>query len=205
VHVIVPPPFHWPEALVYWGIHLWAFVPELRLARRGAREAGAEDAGSLRRIVWTVQLSYLVALALALQPRGRMGADRPVLAAACLLLIAGGLLRRACFQALGEDFSGAVRTRVGQRVVDAGPYRWVRHPSYVAAITMLTGCGLALGNWASALVMLLATAVVYRWRAVVEERALLAALGEDYRAYAAVTPRFLPRLGGRLGISRSGR
>jgi phospholipid methyltransferase len=63
-------------------------------------------------------------------------------------------------------------------VVEDGPYRWVRHPSYTGLILTFVGFGLALGNWAAlAVVAVVPTAgLVYRMR--VEERALLDGLGE---------------------------
>jgi protein-S-isoprenylcysteine O-methyltransferase len=48
---------------------------------------------------------------------------------------------------LGRFFTFDVAVQSGQTVVDAGPYRYIRHPSYAGALT-LVGLGQALGNWA---------------------------------------------------------
>jgi len=50
---------------------------------------------------------------------------------------------------LGRSFTVDVRIRAGQRVVDSGPYRWVRHPSYAGLLLICVGIGLALGNGAA--------------------------------------------------------
>ena len=56
----------------------------------------------------------------------------------------------------------------------------------------LLGCGVMLGNWAGALASsaVLLAAVVYRIR--IEERALIANLGDAYRAFAKDRARLLP-------------
>lgn len=73
-----------------------------------------------------------------------------------------------------------------------GPYRWIRHPSYTGALITLFGVGLALGNWLSLIVILVAGFTGYSYRVMVEERTLLTALGEPYREYMKHTKRFIP-------------
>jgi protein-S-isoprenylcysteine O-methyltransferase Ste14 len=109
-----------------------------------------------------------------------------------LAVLAGTVLRRLCFRALGASFTGEVRVRPEQQVVSDGPYRWVRHPSYTAGVLMIVGVAIALGSWIGALIALLCTIAGYAYRVDVEERALLATLGEPYRAYRARTKRFIP-------------
>ncbi len=57
---------------------------------------------------------------------------------------------------------------------------------------MHLGCGLALANWMAALVLFLSTGLSYLYRVYVEEKALMAGLGEDYREYMRRTKRFVP-------------
>ena len=51
-------------------------------------------------------------------------------------------------------FSSVVRIQTdrGHRVITTGPYRWVRHPGYAAAIPMILASGLALGSWFAMLI-----------------------------------------------------
>lgn len=72
-----------------------------------------------------------------------------------------------------------------------GPYRWVRHPMYSAGFAVLW----ADPRWTVNGLAFAAAASLYLWLGSVhEERRLLRFYGEAYRAYAARTPRFLPRL-----------
>jgi isoprenylcysteine carboxyl methyltransferase (ICMT) family protein len=57
--------------------------------------------------------------------------DRPaIFAFAFLLAIAGIVLRWYAIVTLGRFFSMRVQTTSDQQVVESGPYRFVRHPSY---------------------------------------------------------------------------
>ena len=116
----------------------------------------------------------------------------PLFVTGLLLIISGSLLRRYCFRTLGKYFTGDVQAAADQRVVDTGPYRVVRHPSYTGGTMMFVGMGLALGNWVSLIVMTVATVVAYSYRVAVEERALLDTLGERYARYAMTRKRFIP-------------
>jgi len=96
--------------------------------------------------------------------------------------------------ALGRFFTVDVATYTDQRVVDAPPYRRIRHPSYSGSMLSLVGTGLMLGHWLGLLLIALASIVTFGYRVRLEERALLAALGEPYAAYMRRTKRFVPFL-----------
>ena len=59
----------------------------------------------------------------------------------------------------------------GQRVIDSGPYRFVRHPMYSAVIPLLVGLSLWLGSFAGAIVAIVPT-VLIGIRAMLEEKFL---------------------------------
>jgi len=109
-------------------------------------------------------------------------------------MILGSLLRRHCFRMLGPSFTAAVVVLPGQIIVERGAYHWVRHPSYTAGLLFLGGIAIALGNWISILVVWITVALTLVYRVRVEERALIATLGEPYRAYMRRTKRFLPMI-----------
>jgi protein-S-isoprenylcysteine O-methyltransferase Ste14 len=77
-------------------------------------------------------------------------------------------------------------------VIEAGPYRYIRHPSYTGALITVIGLGLALGNWVSFIAMLACISVGYAYRIHVEEAALVSALGQPYREYMSRTARLVP-------------
>jgi protein-S-isoprenylcysteine O-methyltransferase Ste14 len=95
-----------------------------------------------------------------------------------------------------NSFAAAVvrlQTERGHRVIDSGPYAWVRHPMYSGAIVFFVGAALLLGSWWGVAMSLLFV-VLFAIRAGIEERTLTAGL-PDYADYAArVRYRLLPGL-----------
>jgi protein-S-isoprenylcysteine O-methyltransferase len=93
---------------------------------------------------------------------------------------------------LGRFFTVDVAIAPGHELIEAGPYRFIRHPSYTGALLAFFGFALTLGNWLASLCLLLPIAAAFLWRIHVEERALSDALGEVYRGYVRRTKRLLP-------------
>lgn len=185
--------FRLPYAIPFWIVFFFAFVREGRVVR-GAMTRGPspQDKGTFRILMLGSPLSMFAAVAVSFSPQ--FAIPNPLLACllGTLLLIAGAVLRRACFNALGKSFTGTVIVVEGQRIVQNGVYRWVRHPSYTAAIMMFIGMGLALGNWISVAILFLAHCALYGLRVAAEEKALLETLGKPYAEYMARTKRFIP-------------
>jgi protein-S-isoprenylcysteine O-methyltransferase Ste14 len=74
-----------------------------------------------------------------------------------------------------------VRVEAGQRVIDTGPYRLVRHPMYAAGALIFFATPLALGSlWALLVAVLLSGVVVAR---LIDEERLLSAKLPGYDAY----------------------
>ncbi len=103
--------------------------------------------------------------------------------AGLLILAAGGALSTWAV-ASNRFFSAVVRIQRdrGHHVVDSGPYRFVRHPSYVGSILHLVGTSLALASWPG-LGLGLLLAVLFVVRTALEDTTLLAEL-EGYADYA---------------------
>lgn len=192
-----PLPFVWPYALVFWTVCAWAFLPERRVVQsglEGAKRSDSKDSNSTKVIVGGTGLASLLAYPAAFIeawsfPRSW---QMPLFVAGLLMILLGSVLRRYCWRTLGKFFTGDVKARSDQPVIESGPYRLVRHPSYTAGMMMFIGVGLALGSWVSVALLTVATVATYTYRVVIEERALLEAIGEPYRAYMKERKRFIP-------------
>ena len=109
------------------------------------------------------------------------------------VVFAGGIwLRTAAVLALGRFFTYAVQVDSGQPVIDTGPYRLIRHPSYTGLLMASLGVGIALDNWLSIAACLLPPLIGFTLRLLHEERVLAEQLGEPYRAYMRRTKRLVP-------------
>lgn len=111
-----------------------------------------------------------------------------------VLFGAGILLRWYAIIHLGRFFTVDVAISSEHRVIDSGPYRFVRHPSYSGALLAFVGVGLCMRNWVSLLVLIVPVTAAFLWRIRIEEQALIDGLGDDYRRYAAQTKRLIPGL-----------
>ncbi|MCA9875713.1 MAG: isoprenylcysteine carboxylmethyltransferase family protein [Anaerolineales bacterium] len=108
------------------------------------------------------------------------------------IVVLGVALREWAVLSLGRFFTVSVRVVQGQTLIKHGPYRWLRHPAYSGSILSLVGFSLAIGTWVGALLVLFLGFTAYLNRVRVEEKALLAAYGDEYRAYQQQTWRFFP-------------
>lgn len=104
----------------------------------------------------------------------------------------GLFLRGWAVRELGRFFKFTVVVQADHRVVDTGPYRLIRHPSYTGLLVIELGLGIMLGTWLSIPACLLPPLVAFAIRLLTEERVLARELGEPYRDYMARTRRLIP-------------
>lgn len=92
---------------------------------------------------------------------------------------------------LREFWSGELETLPEHRLIDTGPYRWVRHPLYSGYLFLAAGFLATTGDWlVGGLMILYFLTVAARTRR--EEEMLLERLGDTYAAYRERTGKFLP-------------
>jgi protein-S-isoprenylcysteine O-methyltransferase Ste14 len=113
-------------------------------------------------------------------------------AAGWLCSLASFAIRRRAIAALGKFWSLHVEIRENHQFVQAGPFRWVRHPTYFSMILELLGLGLIM----NAVYSLLAAAICFvptlALRLKLEETALVDKFGDAYREYQRTTPALFP-------------
>ena len=97
------------------------------------------------------------------------------------------------FRTLGHNLTDTVVTRCDATLVIDGPYRWVRHPFYLAFAIAVIANTLVTAN---ALLAITGTAafLVIVGRTSIEEQKLVERFGPDYLDYMRRTGRFLPRI-----------
>ena len=160
-----------------------------RVRRRGTR-IKKEDRGS-HLLLW---MSIVVSITISFSLAGSGIAMLPswVYYPGIVLMVSGIVLRQWSIAVLGQFFSGTVGIQEGQKVVDTGPYRLVRHPSYTGALLIFVGLGLAVQSWGAVLVLLMLFGVAYGYRVYVEEQVLVSKLGDEYVKYSKRTKRLIP-------------
>lgn len=168
----------------------------LAVLKRATRAGAEVEDRGLMRLLWaSIALgvgSAIAAQSLRFAPLpGPMGILRLV---ALVLMIAGLSIRWAAILTLGRFFTVNLAIQARQPVIQAGPYRFVRHPSYSGLLITFLGLGVFFANWISLVVLLVPVTAAVVNRIVKEEAVLLAALGAPYAAYCAHTKRLIPGL-----------
>jgi protein-S-isoprenylcysteine O-methyltransferase len=158
-------------------------------ARKSSDPKKARDRGSFRFLIIMIWAGIALAFTacFGLQQAAIPWMRTELFLAGIALMWAGIAFRYYAMRVLGRYFTFQVDVHSGQTVIEAGPYRYIRHPSYT-----VLGLGLALGNWAGILAMLVCIGIGYAYRIHVEEAALIAALGEPYKDYMRRTQRLVP-------------
>ena len=98
------------------------------------------------------------------------------------------------FSSLGKNVTDTVVIRKEHSLITHGPYRLIRHPMYLFSFLYFTGLSLLTANWFIWITGLLALALLIV-RTPIEEAALIAKFGDEYRSYLKRTGRFFPRFG----------
>jgi methyltransferase len=170
----------------------WSRLHERRMARRGGSVVREPAYAAM------VALHTGTLIAAPIEAWLRGGPSSPALRALAYAGI-GGLaaataLRIWTLRTLGDSWSTRV-TRFaggGRRIVTSGPYRYIRHPNYLAVMLELASLPLAGGALVTALAATALNALVLSRRIPLEERELAA--DPAWRAAMLPRPRFLPRL-----------
>ncbi len=108
------------------------------------------------------------------------------------LMVIGILVRQWAILILGRFFTLTISVQENQNVIDYGPYRFIRHPSYLGLYLTAIGIGIALGSWGGILVIFLLFGFAIGYRIHIEEKFLISKLGDDYIQYMKRTKRLIP-------------
>ena len=190
-------PLDQPQARIAFEVVLVLFVlseVSVRLRSDRVRDGSRRDHRSLQVVRWSAVAGVALAVLLERRAPGLAipGDGWPAFVAGLVLMCAGIALRQWSVAVLGRFFTIDVRVQSEHAVVESGPYRWVRHPSYTGLILTFLGIGLALGNWGSVVGATVVPTAGLVYRIHFEERELLEGLGEPYRRFAEGRARLFP-------------
>ena len=176
----------------------WLVVEATLLLRDRVRGKGstARDQGTRRLFVvgWLAAFVLATAAADAIGSHPGWALGRGHLPAGLALMWLGLVVRVWAVLTLGASFRTTVEVDAGQPLVDNGPYRWVRHPSYTGILVIAIGYGLVLGNWLSLAVLIVIPLATMLRRIGVEEAAMIEVIGPPYLDYQRRTKRLVPGL-----------
>jgi protein-S-isoprenylcysteine O-methyltransferase Ste14 len=166
----------------------------LTLTRRSRSRTGTKQDRSTLLVLWIViMISIGAGVFVAMNWRaGALPFGRAFEIAGVVLFVAGLIFRWWAIVTLGRFFTVDVTIEKDHELVERGPFRLVRHPSYTGVLLAFVGFALTLRNWAAMLVVLVPIFVAFVRRMNVEEEALRGALGDRYAEYMKRTKRLVP-------------
>lgn len=167
------------------------------LARRGFAETDVAEGDATD--FWMSASFALVLVAAAWSRRGRpevllVDGNGPELATGVFLIALGLVLRQWTARTMGKEFLVRLDLPPGHRLVDSGPFRTIRHPSYAALLLVAIGTAIALESLLALLVALGLWLPVMILRVRREERLLGSRFGQVWETYRRRTHRLIPGL-----------
>lgn len=189
-------------APLLWGFLATIFV--FRLAEAFTPAANAlknyrKEEDQSRWTTWAIGFSFFTnTIAPMLEYRYRLWPDLPATEwwnwVGLLLLIAGSTLRLWAIQQAGAAFIPHVKVDSKHKLVTAGPYAYVRHPSYLGTLLSYFGIAVLFGSIIGVLALALLVTPAMIFRIIKEEQLLSQRFGEAWRKYQSQTPwHLIPR------------
>lgn len=168
---------------------------EIAISRRNQRRLALRGVAKVREphFRWMVLLHAGVLVGAALEV---WLLKRPFVGGLALvmgtLFILANALRWWVISSMAEHWNVRIMDSTGLGVVTRGPFKWIRHPNYLAVFIELVALPLLHSAWLTALLGGGMHAWVLRQRLYVEEAVLFA--NPIYRTTMGPKPRFLPKL-----------
>ena len=158
-------------AVIFLAACLIWYVPEMigtikQTARASRKDASVQDRGSMVILIalqWVgIALNFL--LAGFFQAAAISWHRTALFGVGVALMLLGVALRWYAIWTLGRYFTRDVAVSPDQKVVQNGPYRYIRHPAYSGTFLTMVGIGLAMTNWASLLALLIGVLLGHLYR-----------------------------------------
>jgi protein-S-isoprenylcysteine O-methyltransferase len=180
------------------GLIYFASEVLLTITRRSRSRTGTKQDRSTLRVIWIV---IMISIGAGVFIAGNWRAHSALLRVnygawftylGVVLFAAGLIFRWWAIVTLGRFFTVDVTIEKDHELVERGPFRWVRHPSYTGVLLAFVGFAITLRNWGAILVILVPIFAAFVRRMNVEEEALRGALGDRYAEYMKRTKRLVP-------------
>jgi protein-S-isoprenylcysteine O-methyltransferase Ste14 len=123
--------------------------------------------------------------------------------AGLVLYFFGLIVRNWCIKILGKYWSVHIEIRESHKLIVEGPYKYSRHPAYLAIAAEIVGICLFLNSYWAFLMAVLFFMPTIVHRIYIEEEEMVSKLGQEYLSYKKRVPVFFPFLKRRKKSSES--
>ena len=175
-------------AVVFNIVFIIVLLAELRILLR-QKKSGGKDKNSLILLLFGIFLPLIITIFLSYKNIGTI--DSKISYLGTLVMIIGFLLRQYSIFILGKFFIPVVSIQKSQKLIERGPYRYIRHPSYTGLFLELAGFAFMLSNIIGLLlvIMLFIPTIIYR---IKKEEQFLSQHLKGYKEYVKSTYRLFP-------------
>jgi protein-S-isoprenylcysteine O-methyltransferase Ste14 len=168
------------------------FVFEIKTMSTSQTKSKSSDRGFLSALITIAAVIYMPVLDRYSWQVFSTGSNYKFYYAAGLTLFGlGVIIRKSAATRLGEYFTHELRVTPGQKVIDKGLYRFIRHPAYLGTLLLVLGISwMFLSNIGLLLMFPMMILALYRIKN--EEKMLKAHLGLEYQEYILKTKKLIP-------------
>jgi protein-S-isoprenylcysteine O-methyltransferase Ste14 len=168
----------------------------LAVAKRSHSEPNNSRDKSSFKFLWiTIACAITAGVILGSHQIGLISFFGPWLSITGIILIGLGLIIRwIAILTLKKYFTVDVAVQSDQRIIQTSIYKYIRHPSYSGSLLSFLGLGLSFSNWLTTLTIFIPVFLAFYYRILVEEKALVNALGLEYDNYRNKTKMLIPFL-----------
>jgi protein-S-isoprenylcysteine O-methyltransferase Ste14 len=174
-------------------VFIWVISEGWILARDIGKTNAVKDSNTRIKIILLGVLGIIISLWLKRNTTLPLCNNTTILITIGIILIwLGILLRQWAVRTLGKYFRTHIQIQKDHKVIQTGPYKYIRHPSYSAALLSVLGYGLTLNNWLSLIVLCTFVFFALYQRIIAEEKVLAKDLGKEYQSYQKRTKKLVP-------------
>lgn len=184
--------FYYPQIWILFAIGFFASIlqPDYRIVDDNSK---IRDKGTETQIIWSVFITQLFIVLEAAYLRFPGSVTWDIFTGTSLLVMILGLaIRTWAIYTLGNYFTMHLSIQKEHKIIRQGPYKYVRHPSYVGAFFTFLGTAVFMHAWFSLILAAIVLPVVWLRRIHYEEKLLLDELGEEYKSYCKSVKRAIP-------------
>lgn len=109
-----------------------------------------------------------------------------------IFMISGFAVRWWAIRKLQKHFSNEVRLLSDHKLIQTGPYAYIRHGSYTGALFVAIGIGVFLQSWTGVMITIPLLSAAYAYRINIEEIRMIKGFGQLYIEYQSRTKKMVP-------------
>jgi protein-S-isoprenylcysteine O-methyltransferase Ste14 len=166
------------------------FMSNRQRGKRTISQTG--DKGSIWIITISISIGFWLSFIVASTKIGRVYHWDMLFVLGFILIIIGLIIRVRSILTLKKQFTYTVTKIEDHELIESGLYKNIRHPGYLGQLIIFLGISTSLSNWISILLMIIPVSLGYIYRIKVEEKFMIAQMGQKYIDYQKRTKKLIP-------------